>query len=359
MNNTIISFTKKGFELALLIKEKRIFDTEPEICIKSENKYDTDLRDIVKISGSLADFVYDRQQKKYTVIFIGAAGIAVRMIARGIENKLKDSPVIVIDETGKFVIPILAGHYGGGNEAALKIAEAINAIPVITTATDNEGAFAADLFAKENNLAIMNKDAIKRVSAKALEGKPVRICMENYPANSDVIISSYKTNASADSFSKEAIGEKVNSSGNDEFMMNCEGSYVNHGGLKLCPKVYALGVGCRKDTDADKFRAFILDTLMNEGIDINLVGAVGSIDLKVEEEAIISFSREFGIPFITFDADLLNKARGNFKESDFVKEKTGVGNVCERAAALLTDNQGQIVVKKTACDGMTLAVAKI
>ena len=34
------------------------------------------------------------------LIFIGACGIAVRAIASSVNNKLKDSPVIVIDELG-------------------------------------------------------------------------------------------------------------------------------------------------------------------------------------------------------------------------------------------------------------------
>lgn len=330
MKINFICFTGTGINLALKIKNLMKADYDAKIWAKSEGFDEADYaKDVTCINDSLSDFVYERQTDKEILCFIGAVGIAVRMISKGIENKLNDAPVIVIDETAKFVIPILAGHYGGGNSLAMEISELIDAIPVITTATDNEGVFAADLFAKENNLSIINKDGIKKVSTKALEGKSVRLCIENFPAESvDVMVSSNK-------------------------------QYLQNGTLNLCPREYSLGIGCRKNTDSNTLREFVLSKLKAAGIEIYQIGAIGSIDLKADEKAILDFSKEFGIPFITFDAKILKTAKGNYEESDFVMEKTGVGNVCERAAMLLTNNCGRIVVGKTSHDGITVAVGKI
>ena len=60
----------------------------------------------------------------------------------------------------------------------------------------------------------------------------------------------------------------------------------------------------------------------------------------------------------SFDAELLAKAEGDFAYSDYVYETVGVGNVCERAAILGCMNSGELVVTKTAGDGITVAVAK-
>lgn len=77
-----------------------------------------------------------RQWGKKAFVFIGAAGIAVRYIAPWIRDKYTDSAVLVMDEKGEYVIPILSGHMGGGIEIARNIEKALQAVAVITTATD-------------------------------------------------------------------------------------------------------------------------------------------------------------------------------------------------------------------------------
>ena len=107
------------------------------------------------------------------MIFIGAAGIAVRAAAPWIRDKFADPPVIVIDETARFVIPLLSGHVGGANELACELAAFLGAVPVITTATDRNGLFAVDLFAAGNGLVLTDRKMAREISARILEGKPL------------------------------------------------------------------------------------------------------------------------------------------------------------------------------------------
>ncbi len=102
------------------------------------------------------------------LICIMAAGIVVRSIAPLIRDKRKDPCVIVLDENGKFVISLLSGHYGGGNELARRVASIIGGQPVITTASDVTGHTSIDLWAKENNLTINDPRKLTAVSAKLI-----------------------------------------------------------------------------------------------------------------------------------------------------------------------------------------------
>ena len=103
------------------------------------------------VEEGMGEWAGKQMAEKHTLLFIGACGIAVRAIAPYITDKLHDSAVLVMDEGGNYIIPILSGHVGGANEIAVKIAVEIGAVPVITTATDINGKFAVDLFAKRNS----------------------------------------------------------------------------------------------------------------------------------------------------------------------------------------------------------------
>ena len=157
---SVISFTEKGSELAEKIKRLSKEQQLPsEIHTYHGRKQVENLNAWTKEQFSLRN----------AIIFIVACGIAVRTIAPFLKDKLTDSPVLVLDEAGNYVIPLLSGHVGGANEIALLLAELLGAVPVITTATDINNAFAIDVFAKKHDLSIDKKEGIKKVSAKVLE----------------------------------------------------------------------------------------------------------------------------------------------------------------------------------------------
>jgi cobalt-precorrin 5A hydrolase len=70
------------------------------------------------------------------LVCIMALGIVVRILGPIVKDKKTDPPVVVIDEAGQFAISVLGGHEGGANELANQVAQAIGALPVITTASE-------------------------------------------------------------------------------------------------------------------------------------------------------------------------------------------------------------------------------
>jgi cobalt-precorrin 5A hydrolase len=69
-------------------------------------------------------------------VLIGAAGIAVRFLDGLMPDKLHDAAVVVLDEGARFAISLLCGHEGGANRLAYEVANAVGAVPVVTTATE-------------------------------------------------------------------------------------------------------------------------------------------------------------------------------------------------------------------------------
>ena len=103
-NIGIVAFTARGYNLAEKIAES----------LKNTCSVDV----FEKEKESAREYLEESFNKKDTFLFICAAGIAVRLIAPLIKSKDQDPAVVVMDEFGRFSIPLLSGHLGGANEAA-------------------------------------------------------------------------------------------------------------------------------------------------------------------------------------------------------------------------------------------------
>ena len=84
------------------------------------------------------------------------------------------------------------------------------------------------------------------------------------------------------------------------------------------------------------------------------VRCAASIDLKQDEQGMLDCCALMGWPLSFYTAEELRGVPGEFTPSAFVERVTGVDNVCERAALLGAE---RLIVRKTAVDGVTVAVA--
>ena len=293
--------------------------------------------DLKDDTTSLKNFTKGSFEGHIPLIFIGATGIAVRTIAPFIEDKLSDIPVIVIDEKGINVIPVLSGHYGMGNDLAKRIAEAINANAIITTATDIEQVFAIDSFAARNGFRIQDKSKIKNVSMKLLAKKEVYV---------DNLIEGLSFFDDKPAGIKKSNGKKADIIFSNDRLDDSEA-------LVLTPKMLVVGMGCKRGKGFEDLLGFLLEDYSLEELRKNLY-AICSIDKKADEIGLLRLAAYLHTKLITFTAEELEATEGDFQESAFVKEKVGCGNVSERAAVSIG---GRLILKKVARDGMTKAYA--
>ena len=338
-----------------------------------EKHYVTDL--ILSSDGRKEDakcFISDGFKYHNPIIFIGALGIAVRMMKDLSQDKLTDSAFIVMDERKKFVIPVLSGHMGGAIELSYDLANKLGSEVVITTATDVEEKFSVDTFARINHLKIKNKEMIKKVSAKVLDGKEIRIAI---PAGFkiigepwDKVIIQYYNNIN------DLIDlTERNDKNDDNTICNVDvlitpGSDLNESFLDkvliLNPKNYIFGMGVRKGKTFEEINEFLISNgIDSQWMEDNIL-YLSSIDLKLKEEGLLNLASFYHTELVTFNAEELAALKGDFKESEFVKETVGVSNVCERAAALLAyrlddSYDNKLFKEKTAGNGITFAVVKI
>jgi cobalt-precorrin 5A hydrolase len=113
------------------------------------------------------------------IVCVVSLGAVVRLIAPHLQGKDVDPAVVVLDEGGRFVIPVLSGHVGGANALAAQLAEKLGATPVFTTASDSRETLAVDLLGREFGWTIeAPKDNLTRAAAAVVNDAPVAIVQE-------------------------------------------------------------------------------------------------------------------------------------------------------------------------------------
>ena len=287
------------------------------------------------IRPPLADFTAPVFAWADAMVFVGACGITVRAIAPHVRDKGTDPAVLAVDELGQFVIPLLSGHIGGANRLAARLAEAVGATAVVTTATDVNRRFSVDEWSARQGLYIDDMAAAKAVSAAILEG-PVPV-WSDFPIAGDL-----------------PAGLEPGESGPLGICISWRRKFPFDRTLLLVPPVLRLGIGCRRGTSSGAIDALTDQLLAEHNVHPAAVGTVATIDLKKDETGLLDFCRDRGWPLSCYSAEELAAVEGDFTPSDFVRSVTGVDNVCERAALLGAE---RLLVKKTARGGVTAALA--
>jgi len=325
VNVALTAFTGRGAALARRIAGG--LSLEGHVCSPAFGK---------KLAGaagyeSLHAWAGEQFAQADALVFVGACGIAVRAVAPFVKDKFTDPAVVCVDEAGRFAVSLLSGHVGGANRLARLIADVTGGEAVVSTATDVNGLFAVDEWAALRGFTIGDRTLAKEVSASLLRGERVGFASD-YPMERPAGLCD----------GAASLGVRVTA-------RTDAGPFSRT--LRLIPRCLTLGVGCRRGTGETAIRATVERAL--SGWDLRAVRAVCSIDLKKDEPGLLTFCRSLGVPLTVYSAERLRAVPGEFAFSEFVYQTTGVGNVCERAAAL----GGRLVVHKYAGDGVTVAAA--
>ena len=364
----VFAYTEDGAALALRLRkvfreECRVFLHSAHAVQKPGSASSADGITEFTDTGTVLEQVWAEAN---AILFISAAGIAVRASASFLRGKTKDPAVLCMDDTARYVIPLLSGHLGGANEWAERIAGVFDAEPVITTSTDRHGVFAVDLFAKANGFVIEDPGMIRKISGALLAGEKVGwYCDESLasvdPGTDALVRCSCISDCTSDRhlFStsdrhlfkmyadRPRIGVTLtqDSSLPAQFAQEC----------RLCPRNIYLGIGCRRGKSAEEISRVVKDALDANGVSMKRVCAIASIDLKKDEKGICELAHQLRAEFVTFSAEQLMETEGEFSSSEYVLEQVGADNVCERSAVKASG--GELIFGKYAKDGVTVAAA--
>jgi cobalt-precorrin 5A hydrolase len=314
---------------------------------------------VVAMDKTVEEFLRENFGRVDGVVAVMATGIVIRAVAPCLQGKLVDPAVVGVDAVGKFVISLLSGHYGGANHLARLIADALGATAVKTTASDALCKEGVDELARNFHLAIINPESITAVNAALVEGKQLALILVD---NTKMVL----TEAQGYSIHKTETFEEAIKLANtyDAAAIVTANRVVTGKTAKpitiLKPKKIAVGVGARKIISPENIIQAIHVALAKVDLTVERVDGLASVDIKQDSPGFAEAAVRLGLPFEFYSVAALSAVESGelSVDSEFVKEKIGIGGVCERAALKQAGKNPHLLLKKQKLNGVTVAIAE-
>jgi len=269
---------------------------------------------------SPADWLRQHWEQAEAVVAVGACGLIVRLIAPLLEHKQSDPAVVVLDPAGRYAIPLLGGHAGGGEALAARLAALLGAEVVPTGSSAAMGRLPLDAFGRAwgwtrgcGDWNSLMQAASRSGALPALEQTRGLELWRDLPAVQGDGSGAVEEGAAGVPGPRLLIGPSTGP--------ECHWH----------PPCLWLGVGCERDTSPALLERLVERTLKLAGLAPEAVAGLASIDRKGDEAALLAISQRHGWPLRLFDAVSL-AAVPVPNPSEAVAEAMGTASVAEAAA---------------------------
>ncbi|MBI6550048.1 cobalt-precorrin 5A hydrolase [Xenorhabdus lircayensis] len=342
--SALFCLTAGGMALARRLQSHLTMDcfTSPELVETGFSAFD----------GGFANTVRKSFIQYGALIMVGATGIAIRVIAPLLKDKMNDPAVVVLDEKGQFAISLLSGHMGGANDLAQQIADILGGQAVITTATDVNQLAALDVLSQQIGGEMENfRSSVKTVNQMLVNGKRVGIWWhpaldcekDHYDTRGFIPVTDLNRLPELDALVYVSYGRERLALAIPTF--------------KLVPRRIVAGIGCRRGVEAERVTRLLERHLAEHDLDSLALKAIGSVELKKAEPALIHLAEEREIPFQIFSVNQLAQCEQVFPASEFVRKTVGIGCVSQPVAWLMS--QGHLVGCTLREQGVTITLGVV
>ena len=301
---------------------------------------------------SLKNHVANLWDNHQAFVFCLATGAVVRLISGLLKSKSTDPAVVVVDETGKFVISLCGGHQGGADKLANLIALQLGATPVLTGASNGLGLPAIDMLGVPFGWCRGNGDW-NAVSAAVAKGEDVEVIQEvgstlwqNHLPKSHP----FKFNRSPTAKAKIYISHK--SSSHPPIPPSPPLPIIT-----WHPRILWVGIGCERGTSKQVIRDAIAKVFQENQFALAAIAGIATIDIKSDEVGLLELCREQNLPLKTFPSEILRTVTVP-TPSQVVEKEVGTPSVAE-AAAIVAANQTSNVERRYIASPENIALLKV
>jgi len=347
----ILAITKNGIAIALSLKKQfsswKIF---------APSKFSNNDSQIDWFEDSTTAKIGDLFNTHEALICIFSLGAVIRLVSPHMKDKKTDPAVVVIDDTGKFVISTLSGHLGGANQLTENIANILNATPVITTAADVNKTIAVDLVGKEFGWRIDDDSTVTKVSAFMVNEEKIGVFQDagekdwwtpkkEFPKNVTVY-NSFEELKNSNSKGCLIISDKEIA--DKELLKNA---------VVYRPKTLVVGVGLHWDTSKDIIKEGVEFCMKKFNLAQKSIAKFSSIKKEADVVGLQELAKEWNIPVDYFEKEQLAQISIP-NPSETVQAFEGTPSVSEASA--IRSSGGKLVVEKQKFPpNLTVAIARI
>lgn len=298
-------------------------------------------------------------------VFVISVGAVVRMLAPLLEDKKRDPAVVCVDDAARFAICVLSGHVGRGNSFTDRVAAALSAQSVVTTASDVRGTFTVDILGRELGWTLDDPDRnVTRGCAAVVNEAPVLFVQEtgepSFWPEDKPLPPGVRYATSLDGVDPHAWEILLVASDRD--LRETHRAHFENAVIYR-PRSLLLGLGCDRGTPLDLLERGVDALLSRHGLSPLSVKEVATLDKKGDEPGLLALCERRRWPLRTYPAEQLDAIPAP-TPSAAVQRHVGTRGVCE-PAALLASGAAQLAVTKQvytepgAGRSMTLAVARL
>ena len=269
-----------------------------------------------------------------------ALGATTRILAPLLASKQTDPGVVVIDDAGRFVIAMVGGHAGGANELAVRLAEGLGAVAVLTTATDATGVPGLD------TLGWAWSGDVAAVTRAILDGEPVTVSRSQPwplpPLPPSVSVVGTDDEEPDGTVARVLVTDQLTTRGDLPAVV-------------LNPPSLVVGMGCNRGTGTTALRGLLEHSLQRAGLAVASVAVITTVDAKADEAGLVELAAQLGVPLVTYPADQL-AAQDVPNPSEHARAAVGTPSVAE---ASVLAHGATLLVGKQRTPEATCAIGRI
>lgn len=273
------------------------------------------------------------------VLFL-ATGAALRLVSELLEDKNTDPGVVTVDDAARYAVSLCGGHEGGANELARRVADALGAEPVITTASEATDAPSLGSLGADLGFVVEEGSDLAAVGRAVVSGEEVRLVSEErWP------LGPLPGNIARGELPEDGTPAIVISDRLREFPRPS---------VVYRPPSLVAGVGCSRGASAAEIIGVLRSSLWEAGLSERSVAYLASVEAKRDEAGLHEAARERGVELCFHPAEELAEIEVP-NPSDAALRAVGTPSVSE-AAALATG--GELLVEKRKSANATVALAR-